>query len=215
MFVSVVLAIIRLARTYVRVSVSAEITMFGGDGGVMCAMCDGRSIEDYVVGVEGLIDRYGWALQYVSSRADAELEGSGIQADDGDDRDHLEDIVPAFCYTVGLTAHGHPELILTGRSAGESASVLNVLARRILFGCVRFEAGTECSAGGFELSFVDVAESEDWLLMACRIYSGDNVSAVQAVWRDSDGNLPWEGDFPSSIVQPVLGPPPGWYDEFD
>lgn len=179
--------------------------MFGGDGGVMCAMCDGRSIEDYVVGVEGLINRYGWALQYVNSRADAGLE----------DQDYLEDIVPAFCYTVGLTAHGHPELIMTGRSAGESASVLNVIARRILFGCARFEAGTECSAGGFELSFVEVVQSEDWLLMACRIYSGCNVSAVQAVWRDSDGNLPWEGDFPSSIVQPVLGPPPGWYDGFD
>ncbi len=189
--------------------------MFGRDGGVMCAMCDGRSIEDYVVGVEGLVDRYGWALQYVSSQADVAFEGSEIQADHLQDQDDPEDIVPAFCYTVGLTAHGHPELILTGRSAGESASILNVLARRVLIGHTRFEAGGECSAGGFELSFVDVVQSEDWLLMAGRVYSRDQISAVQAVWRDSDGNLPWEGDFPSTIVQPVLGPPPGWYDEFD
>lgn len=167
----------------------------------MCAMCDGRSIEEYVVGVQELIDRYGWALQYVDSELNAELA-----SDDGGE------IVPAFCYTVGLTSYGHPEVVLTGRSAGESAAVLNVLARRVLMGGSHFEAGSECTAAGLRLSFVDVEHSEDWLMMATRLHSGVTVDAVQAVWRDGDGNLPWEGLYPSTIVQPVLGPPPGWYE---
>lgn len=174
----------------------------------MCAMCDGRSIEDYVAGVEGLIERYGWALQYVDSQSNTVSTDNAVDPDFGD-------IVPAFCYTAGLTAHGHPELVVTGRSAGESAAVLNVLARRVLLQNDRFDAGSESSAAGFGLSFVDVMEPGDWLLMVSRIYTGRDIAAVQAVWRDADGNLPWEGQFPSTIVQPVLGPPPGWCDEFD
>ncbi|MDJ0394113.1 DUF4262 domain-containing protein [Rhodococcus sp. G-MC3] len=176
-----------------------------GVGGVMCAMCDGRSIEDYVVGVQGLINRYGWALQYVDSELSTEFRGDTDVREDGL-------IVPAFCYTVGLTEHGHPELVVTGRSAGESAAVLNVLARRVLLGGERFEAGNQCVAAGLRMSFVDVEHTEDWLMMAARVQSGVDIRARQAVWRDAEGHLPWEGPYPSTIVQPVLGPPPGWFD---
>ena len=193
------------------------------NGETMCALCDGRSIDDYVLGVEGLIDRYGWALQYVNSDADTVFGAGSARVDNdavyGDlvheDLVYEVHIIPAFCYTVGLTALGHPELILTGRSASESASVLNILARRVLLDGHSLEAGCECSAGGLGLSFVDVAEPGDWLLMAHRVYPGRDVGAVQAVWRDVEGNLPWEGPFPSTVVQPVLGPPPGWDEEFD
>lgn len=169
----------------------------------MCAMCDGQSVDDYAEMIEGLIRRHGWALQYVNSDSELDVSGSGDS-----------EIVPAYCYTVGLTAYGHPEIVLTGRSPGESAAVLNVLARRVLIGREALVAGSEQAAAGLALSFVDVTHCADWLMMAYRIYPGADVQAVQAVWRDVDGHLPWEGDYPSTIVQPVLGPPPGWYDHY-
>lgn len=165
-------------------------------------MCNGQSIDDYVDSVQGMIERHGWALQYVNS--------------DDENSDPLDgEILPAFCYTVGLTTFGHPEIVLVGRAADESAAVLNALGRRVSVAGERFDAGIDCRAAGFELSFVDVVDTEDWLLMADRIYAPRRVEAVQAVWRDFDGNLPWEGQYPSTLVQPVLGAPPGWYDHDD
>ena len=128
----------------------------------MCAMCEGQSVEDYVADVEGLIERYGWALQYVSSVVPVDDRNTEFWDNDWPDRGYDGgEIVPAFCYTVGLTDHGLPEIVVTGRSAGESASLLNALARRILLEGQRFEAGSECDAAGLSLSFVDVVECRD------------------------------------------------------
>ncbi|MGA9871736.1 MAG: DUF4262 domain-containing protein [Rhodococcus sp. (in: high G+C Gram-positive bacteria)] len=168
----------------------------------MCAMCGGQSLKEYVTGMHELIGRHGWALQYVS---DADADDSLADTDE-------TVIVPAFCYTIGLTAYDHPELIITGRSAHEAASVLNELARRVALGFAQFEAGLLCSAGGFELSFVDVPDRREWLAMASLVYPLDEIEALQAVWRDVNGHLPWEGPYPSTIVQPVLGAPRGWDD---
>ncbi|WP_072801733.1 DUF4262 domain-containing protein [Rhodococcoides yunnanense] len=167
----------------------------------MCALCDGQSIEDYVRDLEDTIDRHGWALQYVASAPPSsyeEFDGCGVD--------------PAFCYTVGLTAVGHPEIVITGRGPAESSTVLNALGRRISVAGEVFEAGSRAWVAGFDLYFVDVMHSGEWLLMAENVYPPGAVRAVQAVWRDATGNLPWEGDVVSTIVQPVLGPPPGWYE---
>ncbi|SNT08182.1 protein of unknown function [Rhodococcoides kyotonense] len=164
----------------------------------MCAMCDGRSLEEYLHGIEELIDRHGWALQYVESG--------------GEDPDDSSGIDPAFCYTIGMTAYGHPEIVITGRDPAESASALNSLARQVAVGRQRFEAGMRVWAKGFDFYFVDVERSDEWLTIADRMYPPGPVRAVQAVWRSCDGTLPWEGNLQSTIVQPVLGPPPGWYD---
>ncbi|ORI20632.1 hypothetical protein BJI47_11065 [Rhodococcus sp. 1168] len=165
----------------------------------MCAMCDGQSMEGYVRKVHGLVDRHGWALQYVNSEVNSNF-----------DPDNAGVIEPAFCYTVGLTALGHPELIVTGRSPGESAAALNTLARRVILGGRAFEPGMESAAAGFDFHFVDVTYCDEWLLMASEVYPSDRIRAVQAVWRDSQGDLPWEGDVSSTIVQPILGTPLGW-----
>ncbi|MBY6410147.1 DUF4262 domain-containing protein [Rhodococcus sp. BP-252] len=167
----------------------------------MCAMCEGRSFPEYLRSIEELIDKHGWALQYVES------DTRGSLADLPHGR-----IDPAFCYTIGLTAHGHPEIVVTGRDPSDSAAILNALARRVVVGGDRLGAGMHVSAAGFDFYVVDVDRTDEWLAMANGIYSPASVRAVQAVWRDCEGVLPWEGDAPSTIVQPVLGPPPGWYD---
>ncbi|MFC9789778.1 DUF4262 domain-containing protein [Rhodococcus sp. NPDC127528] len=136
------------------------------------------------------IDRCGWALQYVESAVD----------DQG--------IHPAFCYTVGLTEVDCPEVVVTGRVADQSAAVLNELGER-LWGGDPLRPGERIFAGGLDLFLVEVRECESWLLGAVGLYGQGQVSALQAVWADCQGKLPWEGPAGSTIVQPLLGPPPG------
>lgn len=154
----------------------------------MCDICNGKTPSQVRRDLERTIEQDGWALQYVESAVDER----GVH--------------PAFCYTVGLTALGRAELVITGRVADQSAEVLDDLAERIWEGG-DFVAGERVSAGGLDLCMVPVRECEGWLLTAKRLY-GD-VTAVQAVWADCEGRLPWEGAIDSTIVQPLLGPPPG------
>jgi hypothetical protein len=65
----------------------------------MCWECDhpGSTRDDYLQCVNGIIAEHGWAVQ-------------GVQ------RDRIR---PPWAYSVGLTAHGEPELVVTGlRCAG-------------------------------------------------------------------------------------------------
>ncbi|MFE3291990.1 DUF4262 domain-containing protein [Rhodococcus sp. NPDC059234] len=137
-----------------------------------------------------IIDRCGWALQYVESAVDER----GIH--------------PAFCYTVGLTEIDCPEVVVTGRVVDQSAAVLDELGARLWDGD-SLRPGERISAGGLDLFLVEVRECESWLLGAVALYGQGQVSALQAVWADCEGRLPWEGTVGSAIVQPLLGPPPG------
>jgi len=77
---------------------------------IMCEICEGMTPEQAHRKMLRTIDRYGWAMQYVESSVDER----GVH--------------PAFCYTVGLTEIGCPEVIVTGRAADESVAVLGDLA---------------------------------------------------------------------------------------
>ncbi|QII06207.1 DUF4262 domain-containing protein [Rhodococcoides fascians A25f] len=155
----------------------------------MCRMCDGYGVDEYIGDVKSAIDRFGWALQYVES----EVDRDGIH--------------PAFCYTVGLTGFGSPEIVVTGRDPNESSRILNALGTSVASGLLEVEAGIGCWAAGFELFTIDVPDCVDILHAASDVYGKGCFSAVQAVWKDCDGSLPWEG-IPSTVVQPVLGPLP-------
>ncbi|MFI8566008.1 DUF4262 domain-containing protein [Rhodococcus sp. NPDC078407] len=152
-------------------------------------MCEGSSIYEYIGEVESAIDRFGWALQYVES----EVDRDGIH--------------PAFCYTVGLTGYGSPEIVVTGRDPNESSRILNALGASVASGTLEAEAGLACWAAGFELFTIDVPDCAEILHAASDVYGKGCFSAVQAVWKDVEGSLPWEG-MPSTVVQPVLGPLP-------
>ncbi|MDG3010745.1 DUF4262 domain-containing protein [Rhodococcus sp. D2-41] len=148
-------------------------------------------MRKYRTEVERKVARYGRAIQYVESAVDE------------------RGISPAFAYTVGLTAIDQPELIMTGRDAELSALVLNQLSGQVLDGAV-LQAGDRWSVGRLDVYLVDVHGCcVDWLAMAQRIYGRGRVRAMQTVWADGQGQLPWEGSECSMIVQPVLGPPPG------
>ncbi|OZF02252.1 DUF4262 domain-containing protein [Rhodococcus sp. 15-2388-1-1a] len=155
----------------------------------MCKMCQGFGVDEYIGDVRRTMEQFGWALQYVES----EVDRDGIH--------------PAFCYTVGLTDFGSPEIVLTGRGPTESSRILNALGASVASGMLELEAGIGCSAAGFEIFTIDVPDCADILYTASDVYGTGCFSAVQAVWKDLEGALPWEG-IPSTMVQPVLGPVP-------
>ncbi|HTY29136.1 MAG TPA: DUF4262 domain-containing protein, partial [Mycobacterium sp.] len=66
-------------------------------------MCDhpGSTVADFLDVIRGKIDERGWAVQYV------------------------EDPRMPFAYTVGMTGHGLPELLMTNVSPARAARVLN------------------------------------------------------------------------------------------
>ena len=78
----------------------------------MCWMCDrpGATERDYPDHMRQLITTYGWAVQGV--------ERDGIH--------------PPWAYTVGLTAHRRPELVVTGMPISRATGVLNGVAAHLL-----------------------------------------------------------------------------------
>ena len=92
----------------------------------MCWACDNpdASPVGYLDHLGALITWHGWAVQ-------------------GVERDRIH---PPWAYTVGLTSHGRPELVVTGLALSRAARLLNDVAAHVLHatatarGCV-----TACS----------------------------------------------------------------------
>jgi hypothetical protein len=121
---------------------------------------------------------------------------------------HVVDPNPARClsYTVGLTAHLHPEVVMTGLPPDVAHTFLNSAGRIVVHEHGHFSAGEETSDLADGRAFPVIAVSDTSALTAVAGLYGD-VRAVQVVWADSRGKLPWEPGYanpPGS--QPLLGP---------
>lgn len=151
----------------------------------MCWQCDNPHLtdDDYLDLVRRTIAEYGWFIQ-------------------GVERDRRR---PAFAYTVGLTEHLMPELLVTGLSMRRAANLLNDVAHHLVcHGGDDLEPGMSWTQrGGPSLEVVQVAEPTVHALTAIQAY-GVEVSAVQLVYADDRGRWPWEVGFRGT--QPVLGP---------
>ncbi|NUS45172.1 MAG: DUF4262 domain-containing protein [Mycobacteriaceae bacterium] len=143
------------------------------------------------------IRTFGWSINYILGDADE----------------------PPFAYTVGLTAFGHPELIVFATSSGAARALLNALGNRVRRG-ETLAADRPLTVEPLEphrLRLVPVppAHSELYLVEANSFYRSthrDPVPAVQVVIDDADGRFPWDPDFRRCAhtrhAQPVLGAPP-------
>lgn len=149
----------------------------------MCWRCDNPdgTIEDYLDGLRATIDDHGWAVQFVES-----------------------DTRP-FAYTVGLHRSGLPELIITGMAAHTATRLLNSIAHMIT------DDGTELAPAmhidyqdEYLLEVVEVEHPDVHLLYAIRLFGG-SVRALQLVWSDEQGRLPWDPEWAGHRRQPVLG----------
>lgn len=130
------------------------------------------------------MDTYGWAIRSVS------------------------DTDPANClsYTVGLSSHSHPEVVMTGLPPEVGTAFLNIVGEVVVRGGGRFVAGEATTelADGPPMPVLDVVDKSH--LTAIDAICGD-VPVLQIVWPDSAGRLPWDAGYanpPES--QPLLGP---------
>lgn len=133
-----------------------------------------------------MIDRTGWAVRCV------------IDPD------------PALCvaYTVGLMPHGHPEIVMTGLPFDPAKAFLNIAGEVVVREGGSFVAGQETTelAEGPPMPIIEVRD-QSALTAVDELYG--EVSAVQIIWTDSKGRLPWEPEYANPPgTQPLLGERP-------
>ncbi|MEU4563406.1 DUF4262 domain-containing protein [Actinoplanes sp. NPDC023936] len=116
----------------------------------------------------------------------------------------------ACWYTIGLTGHGHPELILFGLPPDISRPALRTAADEVIAGRRAFTPGQHADdvIEGHPVQFVAVTEPDRHLPVAAQFYAaaGTVVEALQIVWPDRYHRWPWQ---PGTRVEdmPVLGRP--------
>ena len=151
----------------------------------MCWECDHpeSSHQDYLDHMQGLIDRFGWAVV-------------GIE----DDQVH-----PPWAYTLGLTPRGRPELVVTGLPLPHATWLLNTVASYMLDDAVPLPGDEVLVEGGPLMEVVRVTEPTAHLVTAVELY-GPEIQALQLVYADDRGHWPWDAGFRGHHGgQPVLG----------
>ena len=151
----------------------------------MCWECEHpeSSHQDYLDHMQGLIDRFGWAVV-------------GVE-DDG--------IHPPVAYTLGLTPRGRPELVVTGLPTRRATWLLNAMASYVLETAVPRPGESVQLEGGPLMEVVRVAEPSAHLFTAVEFY-GPGIQALQLAYTDDRGHWPWDAGFRGHKGgQPVLG----------
>mgnify|MGYP000846760437 FL=1 len=149
----------------------------------MCWKCDrpDSTVEQWLDAVRAMVDKHGWAVQYVES-----------------------DRAP-YAYTVGLHEHGLPELLVTGLPPRRTARLLNGVAGYLLRGG-RPVPGEWIEGPDGQLIAVVAVEHPDAHMNVAIAFYGRSVRALQLVWPDERGHRPWCPEFDNGGVrQPVLG----------
>ena len=141
-----------------------------------------------------LIDRYGWAVRHV---------GAGDQPGEA-----------AFSYTVGLTAFDHPEMVVVGMPFEHSQGFLNLIGSLVRDGRTFLHGTTTRDlTDGAHVAFVNVTDIAG-LTAVDQIYG--SVKALQMIWPDSRGKMPWDHGYKNgALAQPFLGPLPDHWDADD
>lgn len=151
----------------------------------MCWYCDhpDRSPHEYLDHMRELIDRCGWAVQ-------------------GVERDRAR---PPWAYTVGLTAAGRPELVVTGLPLARATGLLNSVAAHVMHAAAPRPGEQVRLRGAPLIEIVEVAEPAAHLLTAAELYE-TGIRALQVVHADDRGHWPWEVGYRGVRGgQPVLG----------
>jgi hypothetical protein len=152
----------------------------------MCWQCDhpGSTRQDWYDHMQDLIDRFGWAVV-------------GVEAD----RIH-----PPWAYTLGLTPHGKPELVITGLPAPRATWLLNTVAPYVLDTAIPWPGEEVEIEGGTPMEVVLVAQPAAHMTVAADFY-GPEIAALQLVYADDRGHWPWHPGFRGKHRggQPVLG----------
>ncbi|MGY1722557.1 DUF4262 domain-containing protein [Blastococcus sp. SYSU DS0533] len=148
---------------------------------------EGEQDADQVLGgLRRVIDEFGWAV----------LHGGGTPGE------------PRYSYTVGLAAWEHPEVIVVGLPFPAAEKYLNLVGEAVRAGA-RFAPGTATTALTDEDSPVVFLRVEETARLTVVEELHGTVDALQLIWPDSTGRLPWqEGHRNPPGTQPLLGPRP-------
>src|SRR5487761_1178521 len=110
-----------------------------------------------------------------------------------------------WAYTVGLTGHDRPELVVTGMSMARATRLQNDVACHVLHAEAPQPGEVVSLRGGPVIEIVEVAEPTAHLAIAVVIF-GAEIRALQLVHADAHGHGPWELGFRGGRGgQPVLG----------
>ena len=149
----------------------------------MCWKCDhpDSTDDEWLDAIHDVKARTGWAVQYVE-----------------DDR-------RPFAYTIGLTEHGLPELVVTGVSPRRAARMLNRFAELFVQRGAPLPGEKIPMLGGALVEIIEVEHPDAHLYVAVAFY-GSRLRALQLVWADGRGRWPWAPGFSAGLRrQPVLG----------
>jgi len=113
-----------------------------------------------------------------------------------------------FTYTVGMTKHDHPDMIVMGMVQQQAHGVLNAAYQAVQRG-TRFYPDTYSTEvlRGLRVAVLEVLEPlGDYPLSMCNHLFGQ-VEALQIVWPDASDRFPWHEDFEEEYRdrQPLLG----------
>lgn len=153
----------------------------------MCGTCDRPG--GHLRHLCEIITEHGWAVM--------SFEGNGSR--------------PPWAYTVGLTARGRPELVVTAMEPRPARDLLNEVAAHLLHtGEPDLEPGERLPGpGNLLLEAVGVEVPSVHLSTAVDLF-GPEIRATQLVHADAQGRWPWgPGWHGPGGRQPVLGPRAG------
>ena len=120
---------------------------------------------------------------------------------------------PPFAYSLGFYAnYGQPEVIVFGLPAKTAQQLLNIAAIRFAGAKKPYETykAYDDIAEGMKIAFVPVVRSHypKYLGYAGWFYKSvkTDFPAIQMVWPDKQGHLPWEPSYDKSFskFQPML-----------
>ena len=141
--------------------------------------------DDHLRSLLATIDRCGWSVQAVG--------GAGLCSCCGDDAEQPTDQLPPFCYTVGLTERGLPELLLVGGIAG---NLLNGVAARLAEeGSLAAGRYTETPFNGYDFVVLPATEPavlDDFVLMPQQLWPMSALVVLQVIRPDDHNRMPWE-----------------------
>ena len=116
-----------------------------------------------------------------------------------------------FAYTVGLTAHDHPELVIAGLDPLSAQALLNDLAARVYDTGARFTHGQRVSdlIAGYDAVILEGPATDDLHPGAAYArYGRDRVRLRQIVWPDPQARFPWDDGYAHPPgAQPLIGRP--------
>jgi hypothetical protein len=146
--------------------------------------------EDIILQQNAMIDTVGWAVTHVVPT-----------------EEDPETAVP-FAYTVGLTGHGYPEMVISGLPPEVAHRLLNTMAQRVYDRAVRFTTGQRVSdlLRGHDVVIVGGSDTDELKPNAAfGRYGKDAVQLQQIVWPDEADRFPWEDGYnPERYPQPLL-----------